>query len=125
MDGGIDRAYADRFGWSYGRPYHAANPLQLAIDAKRGERQPLPIGEAVVVRHKGVCLIASPTMEIPGRIARGSTIVRDAARAAFVAWRSEPDIETVSMPSFGTGWGGVPPIIAAAQMWEAFVDAWA
>ena len=102
-----------------------ANPLQLAIDkAKRETCATLPIGQAVVVRHKDVCLIAAPTMETPGRIPPGSRVVYDAARAAFVAWTEHKEIGTIRMPAFGTGWGQVPIKIAAAQMWEAFVDAW-
>mmetsp|Transcript_28977 Transcript_28977/g.43779 ORF Transcript_28977/g.43779 Transcript_28977/m.43779 type:complete len:113 (-) Transcript_28977:360-698(-) len=51
MDGGIDRVYADYLGWSYGRPYHPPNPLQLAMDQQLGEpNSRLPIGQAVLVQ---------------------------------------------------------------------------
>jgi O-acetyl-ADP-ribose deacetylase (regulator of RNase III) len=123
MDGGVDRVFADFFGWSYGRPYHTANPLQQAMDCLK--LVTLPIGQAIVVRDGKNRLIASPTMVQPGKIPAGSQIVHDAARAAFVAWRHADDIETAKLPSFGTGWGEVPPDIAAEQMWGAFVGAWA
>lgn len=81
MDGGIDRAYANYFGWSYGRPYHSPNPLQLAIDKTKGEANAvLPIGEAILVRDGRHCLIAAPTMALPGKIKVGSRIVYDATR---------------------------------------------
>eukprot|EP01052_Picozoa_sp_SAG31_P033574 SAG31_NODE_3814_length_3859_cov_5.598936_4_plen_227_part_00 len=137
MDGGIDAAYAKYFGWSPGRPYHSANPVQLAIDATRGSRPcgaELPIGSALVVEVQGSnnCaiksvryLVASPTMRVPGAIALRSRTVYKAARAAFEAWRGhQPMISSLAMPMFGTGWGRVPYTVAAAQMWEAFVDAW-
>lgn len=125
MDGGVDRAYAIYFGWSFGRPYHEPNPLQRAIDAEKGkENSTLPIGEALVVRHQGVCVISAPTMALPGKIPTGSTVIYDASQAAFLAWKETDDISIVRMPSFGTGWGQVPAVVAAWQMWDAFVDAW-
>jgi len=109
MDGGIDRAYADHFGWSYGRPYHSPNLLQLAIDKAKGEfSATLPIGEAILVRDGRNCLIAAPTMALPGKIKVGSRIVYDATRAVFALWASETsgDLNVVRMPAFGTGWPG-------------------
>lgn len=49
MGGGVDRAYADHFGWSYGRPYRNPKPLQRAIDEAKGHGAMLPIGDAIVV----------------------------------------------------------------------------
>ena len=134
MDGGIDLVYANHFGWSVGRPYHSANPLQLAIDAHCGERPSgaqLPIGEALVVpvvpakpARTVKFLVATPTMRIPGQIEKRSRTVYTAALAAFRAWRASPSVRAVAMPLFGTGYGGVPVWVAVAQMWEAFVAAW-
>ena len=122
---------------SPGRPYHDPNPLQLAIDARHGPSAKLPIGQGIVVpveprEKKGVAaaartvrfLVAAPTMVTPGALPAGSRNVYDAAFAAFRAWREREEISSVAMPMFGTGWGRVPPWVAAAQMWEAFAAAW-
>lgn len=139
MDGGIDRVYAEHFGWSFGRPFQDVNPLQRAIDEKYGRaRAELPIGESVVAPVEPVAvdgprartvrfLIAAPTMVTPGPISCGSRIVYTAALAAFRACREQHDqgtVNAVACPMFGTGYGKVPPWVAAAQMWEAFVAAW-
>ena len=149
MDGGIDRIYADHFKWPYGRPYKDVNPLQEAIDMNFGQFKQLPIGEALLVpvsykeNHdlnlkyaqeakievtpSVRYLIAAPTMVRPEEIEKGSFIVYQAALAAFRVWRESAashNINTVATPTFGTGFGNVPPVIAARQMWAAFVDAW-
>lgn len=148
MDGGIDRIYADHFKWPYGRPYKDENPLQQEIDEQYGLFKQLPIGQAVLVpvsyrsTHTedvsgyaiaGTAvrsvryLIAAPTMVRPEAIEKGSRIIYEASLAAFRLWRrsvAAHDIKSVAMPSFGTGYGNVPPVIAAKQMWEAFVVAW-
>jgi hypothetical protein len=77
MDGGIDRTYAELLGWSYGEPYHDANPLQLAI-AERARIETgddtnegwglFEVGKAILVREDPVSLIAAPTMQIPGAL---------------------------------------------------------
>ncbi len=149
MDGGIDRIYADHFKWPYGRPYKDVSPLQEAIDLKYGQFKQLPIGEALLVpvsykeNHDLSLkyaqetkievtpsvryLIAAPTMVRPEEIEKGSLIVYQAALAAFRVWREcaeSHSIYTLATPTFGTGFGNVPPIIAARQMWAAFVEAW-
>ena len=131
MDGGIDRVYADYFGWSYGRPYHEPNPLQLAMEKKIIGEEGLEIGKAILVRNspsdkrkKAIHLIAAPTMTLPSKVPVNSTVVRDAARAAFEIWRDTPDVSVIRMPAFGTGWGQVPGSIAAAQTLEAFCSVW-
>jgi len=149
MDGGIDRIYANHFKWPYGRPYKDVNPLQEAIDIKYGQFKQLPIGEALLVpisykeNHdlnlkyaqeakieatpSVRYLIAAPTMVRPEEIEKGSLIVYQAALAAFRVWREcaeSHSIHTVATPTFGTGFGNVPPVIAARQMWAAFVAAW-
>jgi O-acetyl-ADP-ribose deacetylase (regulator of RNase III) len=138
MDGGIDLAYRDHFRWSSGRPYQEANPLQLMIDAAYGEFSELPIGEAVVVavepldggRQRTVRhLIAAPTMKTPTSLPINSRNAYLGSLAVFRKWREHRaagsrGMRTVAMPMFGTGVGRVPSWVAAAQMWEAFVEAW-
>lgn len=108
MDGGIDKVYSQHFGWSPGRPYHDANPLQLAMDEKYGrKRAEVPIGESVIAPVVPLddsrtvrFLIAAPTMATPGAIRIGSRVVYDASLAAFRAWReSDGSIEAVAVRS--------------------------
>ena len=72
-------------------------------------------------------LVAAPTMKTPGAILsttpHNRTVYR-ATLAAMKAWRECDEIGSLAMPMFGTGWGSVPAWVAAAQVWEAFVDAW-
>ena len=123
MDGGIDRVYADFFGWSYGRPYHDPSVLQQAIDKAKGEPNiHLPVGEAILARdERGHALIAAPTMVVPSKIKIISRTVFLAYRAAFDVFRRHSDIHVIRVPSFGTGYGQVPGKIAAAQTWQAKV----
>ena len=138
MDGGIDRDFSSYFDWSMGRPFHDANPLQLAIDVRYGKGGELPIGASLVVpvvpgERSAVrtvrFLVAAPTMRVPGALPLMSRDVHRAALAVFRAWREwdgqeAGPINAVAMPMFGTGYGEVPVWVAAAQMWEAFVEAW-
>eukprot|EP00522_Entomoneis_paludosa_P000486 CAMPEP_0172470290 /NCGR_PEP_ID=MMETSP1065-20121228/65963_1 /TAXON_ID=265537 /ORGANISM="Amphiprora paludosa, Strain CCMP125" /LENGTH=307 /DNA_ID=CAMNT_0013228177 /DNA_START=44 /DNA_END=964 /DNA_ORIENTATION=- len=125
MDGGIDRVYADFLGWSYGRPYHDPNPLQLGIDRFKGEENArLELGEAVLIKDLKVHLIASPTMILPGKIEVNSRVVFQATKAVFQLWKANEKIRVLRMPSFGTGYGQVPGIISASQTMEAFCHVW-
>ena len=129
IDGGIDIVYRDHFGWPSGRPYDAPNPLQLFIDSQYGNEVELPIGDVVVVptASSPPFLVAAPTMRFPEPILleppHNRTVYR-ASLAVFQAWRECDEIGAMATPMFGTGAGRVPHWVAAAQMWEAFVDAW-
>jgi len=125
MDGGIDRAFADKFGWSYGRPFCEPNPLQLAIDEVKGRGHPLSLGEAITVRDGRHCLIAAVSMEDPNYpIPPGSVVIRDACKAGFARWRADPAISVLRCQAFGTNYGKVPPSVAARQMLEGLIHAW-
>eukprot|EP00037_Helgoeca_nana_P000206 m.20663 g.20663 ORF g.20663 m.20663 type:complete len:322 (-) comp10268_c0_seq1:174-1139(-) len=127
MDGGVDRVYAEMFGWSYGEPYHDANPLQRMIREVAGPDAgfaSIPVGEALLVPAGTVSFIAAPTMRYPGAHAPGNRSTFKGARAAFTLWRATDGIPRATTIPFGTDWGGLPYDVAAAQMWEAFVEAW-
>ena len=71
-------------------------------------------------------LLAAPTRHgLPRPLPRGSRVLYQALLAVFRALRNDARISSVALPSFGTGWGSVPPRIAVLQMWEAFYDAFA
>ena len=46
------------------------------------------------------------------------------AKAAFALWRATDGAPRAAMAPFGTDWGGLPYEVSAAQMHEAFLEAW-
>ena len=143
MDGGIDRVYAELFGWPYGLPYTEANPLQLAIDADFAATQAAPANDEggiarrpgfpelgigapalVVPAGPGGQLIASATMDVPGALPAKSRNVYAAFAAIMRAWRARPDLGSMATVPFGTEFGGLPDEVSANQMFEAFLEAW-
>lgn len=109
MDGGIDFAYSNHFGW------HVQGRLQAAI-ARRpfGE---LLVGEALVVATDNARIphvISAPTMRVPKRIADPADIML-AVRAAVDAARNA-HLSHIAMPGMGTGCGEVPADLAARAM---------
>lgn len=119
MDGGIDRAYSEHFGWDL------QHSLQLEIAALPfGE---LPVGQALVIQTRKVppgipFLISAPTMRVPRAIDDPYDIVR-ATRAAVRAamdyegagLRRYP-IASIAMPGMGSGSGRVNPQVAVMAM---------
>jgi O-acetyl-ADP-ribose deacetylase (regulator of RNase III) len=129
MDGGIDRAYRERFG------PQVEERLQAAIrDHHHGE---LLVGTAEIVETRDPAvpyLLAAPTMRVP-MILRDSVNAYLAARAALLlvrhgrfrrgerAGRPVADsVETVAFPGLGTGVGGIDPGTCATQMAAALVE---
>jgi O-acetyl-ADP-ribose deacetylase (regulator of RNase III) len=118
MDGGIDLAYSEFFGWDL------QERLQLLIrDQYAGE---LPVGQAVVVPTNSACipfLISAPTMRVPLDI-RGTANAFLAFRAAILAARAwRPDtapITSLLCPGLGTGVGLLEPAVCARQMHLAY-----
>lgn len=106
MDGGVDYAYSEHFGW------HVQARLQAAIATRPfGE---LLVGEAQIVstdtKHIPY-LISAPTMRVPKRIADPADIML-AVRAA-VALARKHSFSHIAFPGMGTGCGEVAPAAAA------------
>jgi len=119
MDGGLDYALSERFGWDLQKR------LQQTIrDEYAGE---LLVGQAVIVPTNDSVvpwLISAPTMRVPMNI---TTTVNAylAMRAILLAVRTHkraPAIDAVAVPGLGTGVGDLPPDVAALQMWRACED---
>lgn len=142
MDGGVDRAYSNTFGWD------VQARLQRAIrERHHGE---LVVGTAEIVETgepRIPYLISAPTMRVPTML-RDSVNPYLAARAALLLVAhgvfaegpraGEPvasAVETVAFPGLGTGVGRVPPDVCARQVRAAieevllgrsrFPDSWA
>lgn len=118
MDGGVDYAISDRFGWDI------EVRLQQKIQAlPEGE---LLIGKAMVIEIMNgnvPYLIAAPTMRVPMRFNIATSVnAYLAMKATLIEARKHPKIETVAMTSFCTGVGRMKPETAAKQMYQAFKE---
>jgi O-acetyl-ADP-ribose deacetylase (regulator of RNase III) len=117
MDGGLDIALSNRFGWNL------QERLQKAIAARPlGE---LLVGEALVfpTSDENVpWLISAPTMRVPMKL-RQSVNAYLAMKAILVAamyHQLSPAINSVAIPGLGTGVGEMSAATAALQMWTAY-----
>jgi len=126
MDGGIDMAISQFFGW------HVQERLQEMIKTKHhGE---LIVGNAEIVptdHPKIPYVISSPTMRVPMILKHDSVNVYLATRAVLllgkygVQTNGEPwatPVQRVAIPGMGTGVGRFPPEICALQMKQAIED---
>ena len=109
MRGGVDLAYARRFGPGL------ENNLRARIVAL--PQAMLPVGQALAVATGDTAipwLISAPTMEQPMRLP-GPEPVQAASRAA-AAFALQQGYASVAFPGMGTGTGGLAPDAAAFAM---------
>src|SRR5207302_491979 len=107
MDGGIDLALRERFGFE----------IQVAVqDAIADRGGMLPVGEALVVPtgdDEVPYLICAPTMEVPSWVAHSNNAYLAMAalvRAAREFAKEHPgELETIGVPGLCTGTGGMAP----------------
>lgn len=119
MDGGIDLAYTQRFGW------HLQERLQDEL--RRHHIGELPVGQALVLEtyDEGIpYLICAPTMRVPSLVTETVNAYL-AFRAALLAVRAfqrqHPGaITSVLSPGLCTAIGGMPADRSAQQMAAAY-----
>jgi O-acetyl-ADP-ribose deacetylase (regulator of RNase III) len=118
MDGGLDYALSERFGWDLEKR------LQQRIKA-------LPEGELLVGRvllletndAKIPYLISAPTMRIPTNFNIETSVnAYLAMKAILICAKQEPTITSVAIPGLCTGVGRMQPVIAARQMFQAYKE---
>ena len=119
MDGGLDYALSERFGWDL------QDRLQERI-RKRPARE-LLVGEALVVPTgdaKTPWLISAPTMRVPMRLRQtvNAFLAMKTILATARDFDGNPPIRSVAIPGLGTGVGSLPADVAALQMWKAFEE---
>jgi O-acetyl-ADP-ribose deacetylase (regulator of RNase III) len=115
MDGGIDLAYSQRFGWGVQRD------LQSFIKQLSGE---LLVGQTIVISTNDrsiPSLISAPTMRVPMQLFDGTNVYL-ATRAAILTAK-ECDFGSILMPGMGTGCGGLDCTVAAKAMRKGIFDA--
>jgi len=117
MDGGLDQAISERFGWDLEKN------LQEQI-SKRPLRE-LLVGEALLVEtgdERIPWLISAPTMRVPMRL--WQTVNAYLAMKAILnigqIQNEKNSIKTIAIPGLGTGVGALPAMTAAYQMWTAY-----
>jgi O-acetyl-ADP-ribose deacetylase (regulator of RNase III) len=116
MDGGIDLAYSHFFGWDL------QDRLQETLSRDYGGE--LPVGSAVIIPtdHETISyLVSAPTMRVPGNVANTVNVYL-AFRAALLAVKASPQIQSLLSPALGTGVGGMPIERAARQMYAAYAE---
>lgn len=119
MDGGLDLALSERFGW------HVQSKLQEII--KQRPLKELLIGEAVLIETNDSLtpwIIAAPTMRVPMRL-RQSINAYLAMKAILVCLLSKSQthsIKTVAIPGLGTGVGSLSFKTSAMQMFQAYSE---
>jgi len=116
MDGGLDLALSERFGWEL------QTLLQEEI-AALPERE-LLVGRSIVVQTNDAqtpWLISAPTMRVPMSFNIGTSVnAYLAMKAILIAGTSHPEIKSIAIPGLCTGVGRMPPKIASIQMFAAY-----
>ena len=118
MDGGLDYALSERFGWDLEKR------LQKIIkDSPEGE---LLVGQAILIEtgdRTVPYLISAPTMRVPTNFNIDTSInAYLAMKAILIKAKSNDKISTVAIPGLCTGVGRMQPIIASRQMYQAYKE---
>lgn len=117
MDGGLDWALSERFGWDLEKRVKAAIQSRPMRELLVGEAMIVPTEDAQVP-----WLICAPTMRVPMRI-KTSVNAYLAMKAILIAAKShsgDTPITHVAVPGLGTGVGHLAPEVAAGQMAKAY-----
>ena len=118
MDGGLDYALSERFGWDLQDSLQA----QIAL-LPEGE---LLVGKALVLETGDVTvpyLISAPTMRVPMDFNIATSInAYLAMKALLIAAKTKPAIQTIAVPGLCTGVGKMGAYVAARQMFFAYEE---
>lgn len=117
MDGGLDHALSERFGWGLQEQLQRAIRERPLRELLVGEALVLPTGDPDVP-----WLISAPTMRVPMRLRQSvnAYLAMKAVVAAASGHAGSPPIRSLAVPGLGTGVGGLSAATAARQMWAAF-----
>jgi O-acetyl-ADP-ribose deacetylase (regulator of RNase III) len=116
MDGGLDYALSERFGWDLEKK------LQKKIqELPEGE---LLVGQALLIETgdtKIPFLISAPTMRIPTNFNIPTSVnAYLAMKAILIKAKNKKEISSVAIPGLCTGVGRMNPRIASHQMFQAY-----
>ncbi|MBN9295703.1 MAG: macro domain-containing protein [Filimonas sp.] len=118
MDGGLDYALSERFGWDLEKK------LQQQIkELPEGE---LLVGQSILMEtaDKDIpYLISAPTMRVPTNFNIDTSLnAYLAMKAALIRAQNTAGISSVAIPGLCTGVGRMQPMIAARQMNIAYKE---
>lgn len=118
MDGGLDYALSERFGWDLEKR------LQKKIkELPEGE---LLVGQAIVMEtgdKNTPFLISAPTMRIPTNFNIDTSVnAYLAMKAILIKAKTHGEINSIAIPGLCTGTGRMQPMIAAKQMYLAYKE---
>ena len=118
MDGGLDHALSERFGWDLEKRLR-----QQITELPLGE---LLVGQALLLatgKRDVPWLISAPTMRIPTNFNIATSInAYLAMKAILLTAQAKASIATVAIPGLCAGVGRMQPIIAARQMFMAYQE---
>lgn len=118
MDGGLDYALSERFGWDLEKR------LQKRIKAL--PEMELLVGKALILETNDPIvpfLISAPTMRIPTNFNIDTSVNEYLAmKAILIAATNDSQITSVAIPGLCTGVGGMKPEICAKQMHMAYTE---
>jgi O-acetyl-ADP-ribose deacetylase (regulator of RNase III) len=116
MDGGVDHEISVRLGWDL--------QVRLQEKIKSTPEGEILIGKSMIMETNDELvpyLIASPTMRVPMNFNISTSVnAYLAMKATLIEAKKHPKIETIAIPGFCTGVGGMAFEIAARQMYKAF-----
>ena len=118
MDGGLDYALSERFGWDLEKR------LQKIIkELPEGE---LLVGQSLLLETKDPIIpfmVVAPTMRFPTNFNIDTSInAYLAMKALLIKIKNDHRISSVAVPGLCTGVGGMEPMIAARQMFQAYKE---
>lgn len=117
MDGGVDAVITDLIG------DESVKRLYREIIENEDLHGELPVGSALTIsctdKSKFKYLISAPTMRVPENVVH-TTNAYVAFRAALIQVKKNPEIKSILVPTFCTGWGGMSGTQSAVQMKLAF-----
>lgn len=118
MDGGLDYALSERFGWDLEK--------QLQKKIKELPEGELLVGQALVIETNDQeipFLISAPTMRIPTNFNINTSInAYLAMKAILIKAKQHPSIKRVAIPGLCTGIGQMEENTAAKQMFQAYKE---
>lgn len=116
MDGGLDEALSNRFGWDLQIEVQARIRARPEGELLIGQAFAQPTGDARIP-----WLIVAPTMRVPMSFHIATSVnAYLAMKAILISAAAQEGIEVVAVPGLCTGVGRMPPATAAKQMYAAF-----
>lgn len=118
MDGGLDEALSERFGWDLEKKLQSIIRQLPEGELLVGQSILLDTGDPVIP-----FLISAPTMRIPTNFNIDTSVnAYLAMKAILIRAKNDERIQSVAIPGLCTGVGRMQPIIAARQMFQAYKE---